>query len=158
VRIGLFTDQRKYQDALNLLDGIPDTPGNFFPAGGRGPKAQQQADLYWLMGDQALARRLYEQALPAVRLQLAMQQGIDRAFMWDSIADVELRLGHHEDGLGALAKAQAIANKIQDYTDGPAIRLLDAGLYVKASRPDLAVSLAVARPLRCLASAAFTRP
>lgn len=140
-RVGLLTDQRKYRDALDLLDSVPDTPDNFAQQGGS--KQEQQADLYWLMGDKARARPLYEQSLPHLRVQLAMMQGINQAFVWQSIADAELRLGHTAEGLDAIAKAQAIVNKITDQSYGPLDRVIDAGLYAEANRPDLAIPLLV---------------
>ena len=140
LRVGLLTYERNYQKALSLLDSIPDTPDNFSISTG-GSKAQVQADLYWLMGDQARARPLYEQALPQLRAQLAMQQGINQVFVWQGIADADLRLGHTEEGLDAIAKAQAIVNRIPDQTNGPYDMQINAELYAEAGRPDLAVPL-----------------
>ncbi|MGB9429902.1 MAG: tetratricopeptide repeat protein, partial [Gammaproteobacteria bacterium] len=40
LRVSLLTDQRKYREALDLLDSIPDTPDNFSISTG-GSKAQQ---------------------------------------------------------------------------------------------------------------------
>ncbi|MGH8321116.1 MAG: tetratricopeptide repeat protein, partial [Gammaproteobacteria bacterium] len=80
-RVTLLTDQRKYREAIALLDSIPDTPDNF-PFGGA--KAQQQADLYRLMGDVTHARPLYAQALPIASAQLAVQQGINLTAVWQA--------------------------------------------------------------------------
>lgn len=77
-RVPLLTEQRKYTEALALLDSIPDTPDNFSFGG---VKAQQQADLYRLMGDSAHARLLYTQVLPGARAQLRVQQGINLALV-----------------------------------------------------------------------------
>ncbi len=141
VRVNLLTDQRKYSEALALLDSIPDTPDNFsFPGGGL--KSEQMADLYyWDMGDKARALALYQQALPKARAQLEVQQGINLAFVWESIGDAELGLGHTAQGLDAIAKAQAIVDRSGDHSYGPLIMVTSAGKYANARRPDLAVPL-----------------
>ncbi|MGH8114036.1 MAG: tetratricopeptide repeat protein [Rhodanobacteraceae bacterium] len=140
VRVSLLTDQRKFTQALALLDSIPDTPDNF--AGNGGSKAEQMADLYyWDMGDKDRARTLYQQALPKLRAQLAVQQGINLAFVWESIGDAELGLGHTAEGLDAIAKSQAISDLSDDHTYGSNIMLTNAGNYAGARRPDLAVPL-----------------
>ncbi|MGH8307308.1 MAG: tetratricopeptide repeat protein [Gammaproteobacteria bacterium] len=137
-RVTLLTDQRKYREAIALLDSIPDTPDNF-PFGGA--KAQQQADLYRLMGDVTHARPLYAQALPIASAQLAVQQGINLTAVWQAIADDELGLDHVAEGLDAVGKAQAIDDKSSDQTYGPRDMVLNAQLYATAHRPDLAVPL-----------------
>ncbi|MGH8123087.1 MAG: protein kinase domain-containing protein, partial [Rudaea sp.] len=141
VRVNLLTDQRKYSEALALLDSIPDTPDNFsFPGGGL--KSEQMADLYyWDMGDKARALTLYQEALPKVRAQLEVQQGINLAFVWESIGDAELGLGHTAQGLDAIAEAQAIVDRSGDHNYGPLIMVTSAGKYANARRPDLAVPL-----------------
>ncbi|MGA9853062.1 MAG: tetratricopeptide repeat protein [Gammaproteobacteria bacterium] len=140
VRVALLTAQRKYREALTLLDSIPDTPDNFATNGGS--KAEQMADLYyWDIGDKGRARTLYQQALPKLRAQLEVQQGINLAFVWQSIADTELGLGHTAEALDAVAKSQAISDRSGDHTYGPVIMLNNAGNYANARRPDLAVPL-----------------
>lgn len=138
VRVTLLTDQRKYREALALLGSIPSTPDNFSFGGA---KVQQQADLYWLMGDKANARSLYAQALPGARAQLAVQQGINLAVVWQAIADDELGLGHTAEGLDAVGKAQAIDDKTGDHSYGPRDMELNATLYAEAGRADLALPL-----------------
>ncbi|MGB9429274.1 MAG: hypothetical protein WCC11_05270 [Gammaproteobacteria bacterium] len=93
------------------------------------------------MGDGVHARLLYAKALSGARVELGVQHGINQVFVWQSIADAELGLGHTTQGLDAIAKAQAIVNKIPDQTYGPLDRGNDAALYAKAGRPDLAVPL-----------------
>ncbi len=137
-RVTLLIYQRKYREALTLLDSIPDTPDNFRRGNG---KTQQQADLYWLMGDMAHARPLYAQALPIARAQLAVQQGITLALVWNAIADDELGFGHSAEGLEALARSQAIINKSVDQSYRPVYTESNATLYAQAHRADLAVPL-----------------
>jgi len=139
-RMTLLTYQRKYKDALVLLGSIPDTPANFQP--GRGvSKPLLQANLYRLMGDVNHARPLFEQALAHVRPQLAVQQQILVAQVWQKIADAELGLGHTGQGLNALAKAQAIITATWNKGFSPWHMEASAALYAEAGRPALAVSL-----------------
>ncbi len=138
-RVTLLTYQRKYPQALTLLDSVPDTPDNFGVTGGF--KALQQAELYRLMGDIPRARPLYTQALPEIRAQLAMIQGINQTFAWESLATAELGLGSVEQGLHAVAKAQAIVAQSDDHSYGPIAMETNAALYAEAQRPDLAVPL-----------------
>jgi len=152
-RLQLLTYQRKYQDALALLAGIPDTQANF----GSGGKAVAQADLHRLAGDAAHAKALFEQALPLLRAQLTAQAGNDMndANVWINIADAELGLGHTAAGLAAIVRAQALVARTNDHINSasavPAFASLYAesasavpafaSLYAEAGRPDLAVPL-----------------
>lgn len=134
-RVTLLTDERKYRDALALLDTIPDTPDNFGP----GDKALAQADLYRVMGDKLHARPLYEQALPHIRAQLEVQQGMPLSRVWQGVAAAELGLGHTEQAMAAIGKAQSMVDAIPDQAAGPDFRLGIARFYSRAGRPDLAV-------------------
>ncbi|MBS0381012.1 MAG: tetratricopeptide repeat protein [Proteobacteria bacterium] len=140
-RVGLLMYQRKYADALALLDSVSDDPDNFSGAtlGSISPKALQQAELHRLMGDARLARKLYAQALPAIREQLAQHQGINQAFSWQNLATAELRLGHTQQALDATARVQAIVDASHDFAYGPGLLQQNAMLYADANRPDLAV-------------------
>ena len=138
-RATLLTFQRKYKEALALLNSVPDTPDNFGVSAA--PKAVQQADLYRQMGDMVRARPLYAQALPDIRAQLAQQQGINLAFVWQHLADAELGLGNIAQGLDAIARTQAIVDQSHDHTYGPTLTYASATLYAEARRPDLAMPL-----------------
>ncbi|HEX5489598.1 MAG TPA: hypothetical protein VFX04_10685 [Rhodanobacteraceae bacterium] len=138
-RVLLLTYQRKYQEALALLDSVPDTPDNFRVADV--PKAVQQAELYQLLGDMATARPLYARALPEIRAGLDAVQGINRASRWQYLAMAELGIGHAERGLDAIAKSQAVVDRTGDHMFGPAIMKANAQTYAAARRPDLAVPL-----------------
>ncbi|MDN5924609.1 MAG: hypothetical protein L0H70_06365, partial [Xanthomonadales bacterium] len=142
-RVQILTYQRKYAAALTLLDAIPDTPDNFFLTTGQ-PKALQQADLYRLLGDTAKAQPLYQKALAALRPQLAKSEQTHNqylAFVWVSVADAELGLGETEKGLAAIASAQAANAKLSRPLVRAYVAELNASLYVRARRPDLAVPL-----------------
>jgi len=138
-RIQLLTYQRKYQDALALLAGIPDTQANF----GSGGKAMAQADLHRLAGDAAHAKPLFEQALPLLRTQLTAQAGNDMTYasVWVNIADAELGLGHTAAGLAAIVRAQAVVTRTNDHINSASAMPAFASLYAEAGRPDLAVPL-----------------
>jgi TolB-like protein len=139
-RVTLLTYQRQYNQALKLLDGVPDTPGNFQP--GRGvSKALLQANLYRWLGDGTRARPLFEQALVAVRPQLEEQQSIELAQVWQKIADAELGLGETAQALDAIAKAQTIITETGNKGYSPVHMEASAALYAGAGRPDLAVPL-----------------
>jgi TolB-like protein/predicted TPR repeat methyltransferase len=139
-RVGLLINQRKYREALTLLDSVPDTPDNFGTGSG-GFKPMQQANVYWLMGDMAQARPLYAKALPLLRGQLKMQQGINLAFVWNQLANTQIGLGQAAAGLDSIAKSLAIVANIHDHVYGPAMMIANAQLYAQVHRPDLAVPL-----------------
>jgi TolB-like protein/predicted TPR repeat methyltransferase len=141
-RVSLLGYQRKYREALALLDTVPDTPDNFGPGStSSGPKALLQAELYRQMGDMTRARPLYEKALPQVRAMLAQLQGVNKALQWNTLATVELGLGNTSAGIEAIAKSQATLDRSPDNMYGPAGTEVNAALYAEAHRPDLAVPL-----------------
>jgi TolB-like protein/Tfp pilus assembly protein PilF len=140
-RVTLLTYQRKYAEALALLDTVPDTADNFGPGSGAGPKAMGQAELYRRMGDISRARPLYAQALPQIRIQLAQLHGVNQALQWNYLAAAELGLGNIAQGLDALAKSRAVVQDSHDNVYGPIATEMVAGLYAEALRPDLAVPL-----------------
>jgi tetratricopeptide (TPR) repeat protein len=143
-RVRLLTLQGKYQEALTLLDGVPDTPDNFMVANVfniHGTKALQQAELYRLLGQVASARPLYTQALPKVRAQLVRQHGINRAFAWADLATAQMGLGQIAQALQSIAKSQAIADRSDDRVNVSELVYASAALYAEAHRPDLAVPL-----------------
>jgi TolB-like protein/cytochrome c-type biogenesis protein CcmH/NrfG len=139
-RVFLLTYQRKYKQALALLDSVPDTP-DYFNASLNGPKSLQQADLYRLIGDRASARPLYAQSLAPLQATLKTTEGINQAFIWQSLANVQLELGHTSTALDAVAKSQQIAGQHADRTYRSELMEYAAALYARAQCPDLAVPL-----------------
>jgi tetratricopeptide (TPR) repeat protein len=131
--------QRKYPEALALLDSIPDTPDNFDVV--TGSKNQGKADLFRLMGDDARARDLFALDLPRAEAQTRLQNGVLLAAAWNGVADDELGLGHTRQALVALAKAQALVDDMHDQVNGPIFTVYDAVGYAQAGRADLAVPL-----------------
>ncbi|HET7562611.1 MAG TPA: tetratricopeptide repeat protein [Rhodanobacteraceae bacterium] len=146
VRVTFLTYQRKYPEALALLEAIPDTPDNFTIVTG-GSKALEQADLYRLLGDAARARPLYQQALADLHPQLAKEEqeqgGSYLAQVWTSIADAQLGLGETKEALAAIASAQAVNAKLKELRPRgyASVMQFNAALYSQAHRPDLAVPL-----------------
>ena len=140
-RVYLLTLQRKYSEALALLNGIPDTPDNFSFLSD--PKSLQQAELYRLAGDGVHARPLYAQALPLARAQLKAQAGSARneSLVWSYVAEAELGLGHTGEALAAIEKSQALLARVEDRVYGPTTMELNAALFAEAGRADLAVPL-----------------
>jgi TolB-like protein len=139
-RVTLLTYKRKFGEALALLASVPDTPDNFPPAL-NGPKVEQQASLYRLMGDEAHARPLFAQSLPVLHAQLKMLQGIGLAPQWTQIGYAEIGSGQTAEGLDAVAKTLKILSDNPDQVYGPAITLTSASIYAQAHRPDLAVPM-----------------
>lgn len=139
-RVALLTYQHTYREALALLESIQDTPDNFPPAL-NGPKIEQQANLYGLMGDEAHAKPLFAQSLPVLRAQLKMLQGINLAYQWLNIANAEIGSGQTAAGLDAVAKSLKILEDTGDRVYGPQIKLSAAQCYAQAHRPDLAVPM-----------------
>ena len=139
-RVLLLTYQRKFGEGLALLDSVPDTPDNFPPAL-NGPKVEQQASLYRLMGDDAHARPLFAQSLPVLRAQLKMLQGIGLATQWEQIGYAEIGSGQTAAGLDAVAKSLEILADNPDQVYGPGLMLTAAQYYAQVRRPDLAVPL-----------------
>jgi TolB-like protein/Tfp pilus assembly protein PilF len=138
LRVDLLIYQRKYQEALALLAGIPERD-NYVP----GAKRLNQAEIYRLSDDVAHARPLYEQALPILRAQIKDQAGdkYREIGLLDAIATAELGLGHTAAGMAIIARSQALAARINDYSFKPSAMLGHAQLYAQARRPDLAVPL-----------------
>ena len=106
--------QRRYREALDLLDSVPVNVPDPFLAYVIVGKPQTQAWLLRLLGEPERARPLYQQVLPILRTQLKMQQGIDLGAVWNCVGEAELGLGHTAEGLDALARSQAIASESND--------------------------------------------
>ncbi|HKV66421.1 MAG TPA: tetratricopeptide repeat protein [Rhodanobacteraceae bacterium] len=140
-RVPLLIYQRRYRQALELLDSVPVNVPDPFLAYVVIGKPQTMARLFRLLGEPERATPLYAQALPILRTQLKMQRAIAQGAVWNRIAEAELGLGHAAEGLDALAKSQAIASKSHDHLSAPRLMQANAGLYVEARRPDLAISL-----------------
>ena len=142
LRVYLLALQRNYRQALELLDAVPDTPDYFYQTDG-GPKTLQQAELYRAMGDSMRAHGLYVQSLPLARdyLNTDTDIPIKTVPIWIVIARVQVALGHDEEAMAALARAQDLLGQVQDYADGPYMIELMAAAYAKAGRADRAVPL-----------------
>jgi TolB-like protein len=140
-RVQLLTYQRKYPDALTLLDDIPDSSEAFKYQ--YGPKSLWQANLHRLMGDDAHARSLFGQALAESRSRLVTLAGnADKlGFVWNHVGAAELGLGRLDDALAAVAKSQSLSIQSGDRFFGLGITQLNAALYAQAGRADLAVPL-----------------
>ena len=150
-QVKLLTWARKYEQALTLLQSIPDSPDTFNLSNG-GPKALFLAKLYGLRGDSAKSRELYAKALPQARAQYAALAGspvINQAVVLLYVAHSELGMGQTKAGLADTAKILAIAEHTNDHNYGPILRERSAELYAQAGRADKAVrvlSAALATP------------
>jgi TolB-like protein len=140
-RVPLLIYQRRYREALDLLDRVPvNVPDPFLTYVIVG-KPQTMAWLFRLLDEPERAKPLYEQVLPMLRTQLKMQQGIDQGAVWNRVAEADLGLGHTAEGLDALAKSQAIVSRSNDHLSAPRLMQINAAQYAQAGRPDLAVPL-----------------
>ena len=140
-RVPLLIYQRRYREALDLLDSVPVNVPDPFLAYVIVGKPQTQAWLLRLLDEPERAKPLYEQVLPILMAQLKMQQGIDLGAVWNCVGEAELGLGHVAEGLNALAKSQAIASKSNDRISASRLMQLNAAQYAQAGRSDLAVPL-----------------
>lgn len=138
-RVNLLTYQRKYPQALALLDRVPDVPDNFSII--NSSKALQLATLYRLMGDKAKARPLFEQALTDAHAQVARQQGINLGFAWLNLATAQLGLGHLDQAMSTIAKVQDLSAHSHNVLYRLEFLQNNAELYAEAGRADLAVPL-----------------
>jgi TolB-like protein/Flp pilus assembly protein TadD len=137
LRVDLLVYQRRYQDALALLAGIPEED-LYVP----GAKALNQAEIHRLAGDMGRARSLYEQSLPILRSQLTARSGNDYAqiSLLDSIAIAEQAVGRTAAATDAIARSRALFDRSNDRTFAPWALLDHARVYAQARRPDLAVA------------------
>jgi len=141
LRVPLLIYQRRYREALDLLEGVPlHVPDPFLVCVIIG-KPQTEARLSRWLSEPKRAKSLYEQVLPILRTQLKMQQGIELGNVWNRIAEAELGLGHTAAAMDALAKSQAIASGSNDHLSAPRLMQVNAAQYAQAGRPDLAVPL-----------------
>ncbi|MBN8726841.1 MAG: tetratricopeptide repeat protein [Xanthomonadales bacterium] len=139
MRVGLLTLQRRYGEALGLLDGVADTADNFGYSGGS--KSLQQAQLHRLMRDDPAALPLFGQARTEMQQRLSTQRGIAVSFVRLDIATAELGLGHAQDALDQVAVALATAGQSADHVALPQVMKVAATLYAQADRPALSVPL-----------------
>ena len=140
-RVILLPYQRKYREAIVLLESVPDTPDNFSGSNTYVSKSLQLASLYRLAGDDAHARPLFTSELTRLRTSNARHRRLGLARVWQHIAMAELGLGHTQEALDAIATAQALVDKSQDLVQGSELTEASASLYAQAQRPDLAMPL-----------------
>ena len=140
-RVILLPYQRRYREAIALLESVPDTPDNFSGANTYVPKALQLAELYRRVDDDAHAQPLFTSELTRLRTRIARHRRLGLARVWQHIAMAELGLGHTPEALDAIAKAQAIVDQSQDHLIGSELTEASASLYAQAKRLDLAVPL-----------------
>jgi TolB-like protein/thioredoxin-like negative regulator of GroEL len=139
MRVGLLTLQRRYGEALELLDGVADTPDNFGYAGSS--KSLQLAQLHRLMGEDQAALPLFRQARAEMQERLQTQRGIAVGFVRLDLASAELGLGRVQDALELVAVTLATAGQGADHAVLPQVMRVAATLYAQAERPALAVPL-----------------
>ncbi len=137
-RASLLNLQRKFPQAIALIQSIPDTSGNFSPGFSR---TFQLATLHLRAGDTAQAKRLFTQSLPRDMATLGRSHGLHAAHMWMVVAFDQIGSGHTAKGMAAIRKSLAIQAKVPDALIGPRFGVFGASAYSWAGRADLAVPL-----------------
>ncbi|HET7161962.1 MAG TPA: tetratricopeptide repeat protein [Rhodanobacteraceae bacterium] len=138
-RVRLLTLQRRYADALALLDGVPDTPDNFFST--VAPKPLLQAQLYRLLGDRDRALDAYVRAEPVCRAQIGQMQGVNLAAGWQQVAEVQFGLGKRREAMASMAKAEQIIDHADDGASGADLLMINALIFAKFGETDRAMPL-----------------
>lgn len=137
-RSNFLAVQRKFPEAIALVQSIPDTPDDFSPGYS---KEGWLGTLCWQAGDKARARSYFAQALPKDRAALDTVQGFALAGIWTNVGRDEIGVGNLEQGLAAIAKSQAILTRTPDPFSSADIIVGNAFAYAMAGRADLAVPL-----------------
>jgi tetratricopeptide (TPR) repeat protein len=142
-RAWLLTLQRKYREAIDVTESFADTPDNYGLTHQTGPRALTLGDLYLRAGDTSHAHTLLLQARQQIQAQLDEQSynPVRLPIAWSFLADAELGLGNTDAALRAIRKSLELTIASHDHTDGPAQLGVNAGLYARIGRADLAVPL-----------------
>lgn len=138
LRAELLNYQRKFPQAITLIQSIPDTPDNFSTGF---PKTFQLGVLYQRTGDTAQAGRLFAQALPRDRATLSRSHGLNAALMGMVVAFDEIGIGETDKGVAAITQSLAVQAKVPDAFVSPRFGVMAASAYSWAGRADLAVPL-----------------
>jgi TolB-like protein/Tfp pilus assembly protein PilF len=140
-RAELLALQRKYVDAIALLEPVPDKPDTF-NFSDRISKSLLLANLYRVSGNSANAQPLFVKARAELdRILLARTSvPIRQAIVWVAIADAELGLGHADAALQALVRSRQLVAESGDHSGGAFVVLASAQLYAQAGHADLAVA------------------
>lgn len=136
LRLQLLVLQRKWTEALALFRSVP---LENFPS--EETRSYTLATLHWGAGNRDRARELFSQGLPLDRANLEKFEGIYKARLWRRVAVGEIGTGNTAAGLDAIAKSEAILDRVDDALDVPYARVGDAAAYAMAERADLAVPL-----------------
>ena len=138
-RAGLLQMQRRYDEAIHMLESLPPNDDQFGTAGER---ELWLADLLRLAGRSDRARALYASALPQVRAQLGTLHSLrDQGVQWTQIARALHGLGKESEALDACSRSQELARQSGDLIEYPRLTALNAALYADMRRPDLAIPL-----------------
>jgi len=138
-RGNLLQLQRRYDEAIDLLESIPANADQFGTAADR---ELQLADLLRLAGQSGRARKLYASALPKIRAQLgSLRSKRDQSAAWSQIASALHGLGEDREAIGALSHSQELARLSGDMVNYPNVTAANAALYADMRRPDLAIPL-----------------
>lgn len=143
-RVGLLWYQRRYSDALAILEAIPDSP-DFFENYGGSSKAAQLGYLYRAMGDAAHSQHYYAMAEGKARQALAEAEAGESNLLLISarqaMADIEMGLGRTEAAMRLINETQAPLDGLDDEYMAILLQSYNASFYGSTGRADLAVPL-----------------
>ncbi|MDQ2702093.1 MAG: tetratricopeptide repeat protein [Pseudomonadota bacterium] len=136
--------QRRYPEAIAVIESIVDTPDVF--GGARGfTKAANLGFLYGEMGDVARSRQHYALAEPQEQRALIEAEAdgdpVTIVNALQNVAEVQFGLGRTDEALQLSDRAQGIIDGLQDEYLSGILSALNADLYGRAGRADLAVPL-----------------
>ena len=141
-RLTLLAYQRRYDEAIALVQGMPDTPDNF--SAGSPSKALILGNLRHLLGDEAAAEPLLRQGLVEAQSSLAGQADrnpVTLSRIRQTIANAQLGLGQLEAAMDSIAESEKLLAESGDHVSAAYIHQVNANLYAEAGRADLAVPL-----------------
>jgi TolB-like protein/Tfp pilus assembly protein PilF len=142
-RVDLLVLDRRYDQALKLLQSVPHAP-SAFTANNHGTKFLLLAYLHELRGQPAKARAYYAKALPQARAHFMAMAGstdTNQAIMLIEVARAEMGLGRTKTGLAATAKVLSIVEHGNDHLYSSLLMERCAERYVQAGRTDKAVQV-----------------
>jgi TolB-like protein/Tfp pilus assembly protein PilF len=137
-RIGVFIYQRKFAEALGLLQKIPNETlhgENGVPM----PKAMLEGICYFFLNEKAKAHEAFERAREFVEKQIA--QTPTNAGRHAHLGLIYAGLGRKEDAIREGKRAVELLPESKDAFEGPDITLSLAQIFAWTGEPDQALSL-----------------
>ena len=137
-RISLLMSQRKFQEALAIVQSIPTET---FHTDGTAPmpKVLMEANCYKLLKDHEKARAAYEKALPQV--EKLVQEAPDDPSRHAMLGELLAMLGRKEEAIREGKRAMELKPESKDAFDGPMFTTSMAQIYTWLGENDQALQL-----------------